>query len=43
MPGKKKYDDMDLDPSDHCPTCGAKLSDKEKDERRCRNGHALPS
>ena len=43
MPGKKKYDDMDVDPADHCPTCGAKLTDKEKDARRCRNGHALPA
>ena len=39
MPGKKKFDD--LDPGDHCPTCGVKLSDKEKNEERCRNGHAL--
>jgi hypothetical protein len=41
MPGKKKSDDLDLDPADHCPTCGVKLNDKEKREDRCRNGHAL--
>jgi hypothetical protein len=41
MPGKKKSNDLDLEPGDHCPTCGVKLNDKEKKDERCRNGHAL--
>ncbi len=42
MPGKK-FEETDLDPADHCPTCGVKLTEKEKNAERCRNGHALSS
>jgi hypothetical protein len=43
MPGKKKFgDDAEEPDRDHCPKCGVKLTQGEKDSERCRNGHALP-
>ena len=43
MPGKKKFGDDEEEPDrDHCPKCGVKLTQGEKDSERCRNGHALP-
>ena len=43
MPGKKKFggDDEEEPDRDHCPKCGVKLTQGEKDSERCRNGHAL--
>jgi hypothetical protein len=41
MPGKKKFGDDDEPDRDHCPKCGVKLTQGEKDSERCRNGHAL--
>ena len=42
MPGKKKFGDDEAEPDrDHCPKCGVKLTQGEKDSERCRNGHAL--
>ncbi|HEV8229761.1 MAG TPA: hypothetical protein VGQ86_07365 [Candidatus Limnocylindria bacterium] len=40
MPGKKFGDDDKTD-EDKCPKCGATLSDRDKEAKRCRNGHAL--
>jgi hypothetical protein len=43
VPGKKKFGDDEEEPDrDHCPKCGVKLTQGEKDSERCRNGHALP-
>jgi hypothetical protein len=42
MPGKKKFGDEEEPDRDHCPKCGVKLTQGEKDSERCRNGHALP-
>jgi len=42
MPGKKKFGDDEEEPDrDHCPKCGVKLTQGEKDSERCRNGHPL--
>jgi len=41
MPGKKKFGDDEEPDRDHCPKCGVKLTQGEKDSERCRNGHAL--
>jgi len=42
MPGKKKCGDDEAEPDrDHCPKCGVKLTQGEKDSERCRNGHPL--
>jgi hypothetical protein len=41
MPGKKKFDDENEAERDHCPKCGVKLTQREKESERCRNGHAL--
>ena len=42
VPGKKKFGDEEEPDRDHCPKCGVKLTQGEKDSERCRNGHALP-
>ena len=41
MPGKKRFGDEEEPERDHCPRCGVKLTQGEKDSERCRNGHAL--
>jgi hypothetical protein len=41
MPGKKKFGDEEEPDRDHCPKCGVKLTQGEKDSERCRNGHGL--
>ncbi len=42
MPGKKKFGEGEAEPDrDHCPKCGVKLTQGEKDSERCRNGHTL--
>ncbi len=41
MPDKKKFGDEPEEDDDACPKCDVKLSDREKEAGRCRNGHAL--
>ena len=38
---QEKFGDQDQPHRYHCPKCGVKLTQGEKDSERCRNGHAL--